>query len=154
MSVRVEVKGLAELQKTLTKFPAEVQRHIGVHAASDAAVVIQNEVTARAPIRQVLPGHKAGHLITNRKAGIRFPGTLKHHIVRRRRVSGVAGNKITYEVGPSKLAWYGRLLETGSRHAAARPFMRPAIDAKGQAAVDAFARTLKEGIDEAVRNSK
>ena len=100
MSVRVDITGINELQQTFNKLGLELQRRIGVRAVSQAAKIIQDEIRARAPVRQVQPGHKAGHRIYWRKGsggGLRFPGNLKAHIRRRRR-KNTAGNKITYEV--------------------------------------------------------
>jgi HK97 gp10 family phage protein len=150
MSVYVDIKGVNELQKTFSNLSVELQRRIGVRAVSQAAKVIQDEVTARAPVRQVPPGHRAGHRIGPKASGLRFPGNLKSHIIRRRR-RGTAGNKITYEVLFAKYAWYGRLVETGTKTAAAHPFMRPAIDAKGEAGIDKFREVFASGIDAAVR---
>jgi len=153
MSARVDIKGINELQQTFNKLGLELQRRIAVRAVSQAAKVIQDEVRARAPVRQVQPGHKAGHRIYWRKGsggGLRFPGNLKAHINRRRRKND-AGNKVTYEVIIARFAWYGRLVETGTKTSPAHPFMRPAIDAKGNASIDRFREVFATGIDGAVK---
>ena len=156
MSVRVDITGINELQQTFNKLGLELQRRIGVRAVSQAAKIIQDEIRARAPVRQVQPGHKAGHRIYWRKGsggGLRFPGNLKAHINRRRRKNN-AGNKITYEVIIARFAWYGRLVEVGTKHSAAHPFMRPAVDAKGAASVDRFREVFAGGVDSATKAAR
>jgi HK97 gp10 family phage protein len=150
-TVTVEVKGLSELQATLSKLPGKLQERTGVKAVSAAAAVIQAEVKARAPVRS----HPGGKKISKGKgnAGLRYPGNLKKHIGRRRTSRG-SGTVISYAVGPTGLGWYGKLVEMGTRVAAAHPFMRPAIAAKGDQAVEQFRLTLGAGIDDAVRASK
>ena len=83
---------------------------------------------------------------------MRYPGNLKAY--RAQRTSRGSGTTISYEVGPTGFAWYGRLVEMGTRYAAAHPFMRPAMDAKGNDAISAFQRTLGGGIDDAVKASQ
>lgn len=150
MSVRIDIKGINELQQTFNRLPLELQRRIAVRAVSQAAKLIQDEVRARAPVRKVLPGHRAGHSIGTKTFGLRFPGNLKAHINRRRRKNDT-GSKVTYEVVVASYAWYGRLVETGTKTAAAHPFMRPAIDAKGEASVDRFREIFATGIDAATK---
>ncbi len=149
-TVTVEVKGLSELQRTLSQLPGKLQERVGVKAVSAAAAVIQAEVKARAPVRSHMGAKKRGK---GKDAGQRYPGNLKKHIGRRRTSPG-SGTVISYAVGPTKMAWYGALVEKGTRYAAAHPFMRPAIDAKGMQAIDRFRLTLGAGIEDAVKASQ
>ena len=50
--------------------------------------------------------------------------------------------------------FYAHMVEFGTRHSRARPFMRPALDAKGQAAVNAVQETLRIKVDQLVRESQ
>jgi len=152
--VKVDITGLSELQTTLSKLPGEVQETVGWKAVNEAAKVIQEEMRTRAPIRHPWAGGDSGKRITAGKAGqLRYPGNLKKNISRRR-VQKQSGTKISYEVGPNRKAWYGRIVETGSIYAAAQPFMRPTLDAKATEAIDAFSDALGAGIDEAVQAAK
>jgi len=55
------------------------------------------------------------------------------------------------KLGFGKDAAYGIPVELGHSGVAARPFLRPAIDVKGNDAVNDFAKRLKAEIDQAVR---
>jgi HK97 gp10 family phage protein len=154
-SFSVEVKGLAELQATLSRLPGMIQERIGVQAMSAAAKVIQDEMANRAPIRQTTADQPAPKKAygSKKKGDFRFPGNLKRHITRRR-VRAASGTMISYEVGPSGAAWYGRLVEMGTKHASAHPFMRPAVDTKANEAINTFAATLDSKLDAAVKASQ
>jgi HK97 gp10 family phage protein len=47
------------------------------------------------------------------------------------------------EVGPSKEAWYGQLLEKGTSNMPAQPFLRPAFDSSKDKAVAAVKDVLR-----------
>jgi HK97 gp10 family phage protein len=152
MTVRVDITGVAELQATLSRLPGNLQEKLGVKAIFAAAKVIRDEVKARAPIRKSAAG-ESGKRITAGKAEMRYPGNLKAHITRRRVRKG-SGTIVAYEVGPNARAWYGRLVELGTMTAGARPFMRPALDAKGAEAIETFRTVLEDGLDAVVEGSK
>src|SRR5215468_3268252 len=147
--VKVEVKGLRELQETLKRLPAVMQEKLVRQAASAGAKVIQDEVKRRAPVRSVPPGSHAGKRVSRKKAERRYPGNLKGHI-NRKRVNRGKGDSVSYDIFPSKHGWYGRLLEWGTRHASAHPFMRPSVDAKGSESIEKFRATIAAGLDRAV----
>lgn len=152
-AVTVKVTGLKELQATLSKLPANLQERAGSHAVSEAAKVIQDEVKARAPVRQVPAGSSGGKRVTARKVLLRYPGNLRRHIVRRK-VSKRGDNHVAYVVAFARSAWYGRLVELGTRNAAPHPFMRPAVDAKGAASINRFRVSLGDNIAVAVKASQ
>jgi HK97 gp10 family phage protein len=145
----IEVKGLSELIDKLSKLPDKMAKRLFVLAISQGAKVIQDEVALRAPVRQPGPHERAGKPIATGKATLRYPGNLKKQIVRRKVKR--EGQKVTYQVKPTPRAWYGRLVETGTRFAAARPFMRPAIDAKGEASIKRVAEVIEAGLPEEVK---
>lgn len=64
--------------------------------------------------------------------------------------ASVAGKLATYIVTFNKRAWYARLLEFGTSKMAARPFIRPAFDAKK----DEAGRAVIEQIQEAINSGK
>ena len=145
----IQVKGLSELIDKLNKMPDKLAKRLFIRAISQGAKVIQDEVAARAPVRQPAPHERAGKPVAKGKATLRYPGNLKRQIVRRK--AKRIGQKVTYQVKPTPQAWYGRLVETGTRLAAAKPFMRPAIDAKGEAAIDKVADVIRIGLPDEVR---
>jgi HK97 gp10 family phage protein len=145
----IEVKGLSELTDKLNKLPDKLAKRLFVRAISQGAKVIQDEVAVRAPVRQPGPHERAGKPIATGKSELRYPGNLKRQIVRRKVKR--EGQKVTYQVKPTPRAWYGRLVETGTRFAAAKPFMRPAIDAKGEASIKRVAEVIEAGLPEEVK---
>ena len=91
--------------------------------------VFQQEIIARAPERT---------------------GQLRAEIASSTSVNPNEGTG-TVSVGPLQHAFYGEFAEFGTRHQPAHPFMRPAIDSKAGEAIDAFANTLRDAIDEAAQ---
>jgi HK97 gp10 family phage protein len=162
------IKGLEGLQAALSRLPGKIQEKLAVRAASAAAKVVQDYIKARAPRRQE-GGVKGG----TGKSKARNPGNLARHISRRRIKKG-SGASVTYSVYPSKSAFYGRyveqghgppnsrkrkreatyLAEFGGRSTPAHPFMRPAADSAKAASVEKFAQVLRDGLAEAVEDSK
>jgi HK97 gp10 family phage protein len=49
-------------------------------------------------------------------------------------------------VGPGKDEWYGALQELGTKHMAANPFLRPAIEGKQAEAVEAVLDVLRDAL--------
>lgn len=48
------------------------------------------------------------------------------------------------DIGPSREAWYGQLLEKGTSKMPAKPFLRPAFDSQKEAAVAAVRDVLRK----------
>ena len=151
-TIQIEVKGLRELTDRLNQLPDKLSARLFVKGISAGAKVIQQAVAARAPVRQVPQGRRPGMPIKKGSGTMRYPGTLKTHIIRKR-YKRPGTQKVTYDIMPTGLAWYGRLVETGTRHAAAKPFMRPAVDAEGEAAINRVADVIRQGLDAAVKAS-
>ena len=51
-----------------------------------------------------------------------------------------------YSIGYGKKTWYGRLIELGTKFMPARPFLRPAMDAKAEEASDAVGASLRDSL--------
>lgn len=148
--VTVEIKGLSKLLNMFERLPLSLRKELGRKATGDAARVIRAEVAARAPVRQVPAGQQAGKKVAKGKSERRYPGNLKKHITARL-VGSDVGWVITYRVKPSGGAWYGYLVEYGTKNAPAHPFLRPALDAKAEAAMKTFGDTMNDGLEQAVR---
>ena len=54
--------------------------------------------------------------------------------------------RAVFSVGYGKRQWYGRLVEYGTKFIAARPFLRPAFEAKAQAAREAVSDYLRRAL--------
>lgn len=137
--VTVKVLGLKELNAALAELPERIARNALRGAVSAGAAVIRKEARAIAPIftGAVSQGHPP-------------PGTLKKSVFQKQ-MSALSGLlKQTFAVGVitgrsrkgkggrSANAFYWRFVEFGTAKMAARPFLRPAFEAKKQAAVEAI----------------
>ncbi len=142
----IHVRGLADLQRTLEQLPAKMQEHALVVAVSAGAKVLQAAMTSAAPVRNDGRLKKMGGIGTK----ARLPGFLKASIGRKRDDKG-SGSSVTYIVGVLGGAFYAKFLEFGSRHQAARPFIRPAVDTYQDGAVNRMADTLSTQIDHGAR---
>lgn len=128
----VEVQGIKEIERTLKSFGTDVAIKITKKALRAGAKIILTEAQSKVPV-------KTGKLrdslkITSRKKGDRFSYAV-----------GTSNNKNLF-VGKT---FYAGFIEYGApaRGLPARPFMRPAFDAKSAEAVkaimDAYAKAIK-----------
>lgn len=53
-----------------------------------------------------------------------------------------------FNIGPGKREWYGELVELGTEKMTAKPFLRPAFDAKAEEAKDKVAEVLRDALRE------
>ncbi len=143
----VEVQGLKELGAALRALPDRVAKNVARGAVAATAAVIRDEAKSRAPVYtgQVSKGHPPA-------------GTLKRAIITKQIPEKSGPLKQTYYVhvrtgkkyakqgkkgNLSQDAFYWWMVEFGTAKMSAKPFMRPAFDAKKVAAVAAFERYLK-----------
>jgi HK97 gp10 family phage protein len=152
----VKVEGLAELAKALRELPDRVAKNglrVSVYAG---AKVIRDEARLRAP--------KATESLGPNEPP---PGTLKRSVIMKHipelssltrqtffvtvrhgknyRKQGKKGNL-------SQDAWYWRFVEFGTRKMRARPFLRPALEAKRRDAVQAMKERLAERVELEAKN--
>lgn len=150
MAEMVNVEGLAELRAALRELPQRIARNALRGAVSAGAAVIRKEAKARAPLYtgKVADGHPP-------------PGTLKRAVYQKQinELSsltnqvffvGVRHGKKYQKQGKkgdkSQDAYYWRFVEFGTSNMAARPFMRPAFEAKKNEAVAAIKTYLTDRI--------
>jgi HK97 gp10 family phage protein len=146
----VKVEGLAELGKALRELPGRVARN-GLRASVYAgAKVVRDEARAQAP-------KAAQSLGANQPP----PGTLKRSVIMKHipELSGLTrqtffvtvrhGKKYRKQGKKGNLsqdAWYWRFVEFGTRKMSARPFLRPALEAKRREAVQAIKERLQQRV--------
>jgi len=142
------IDGLRELNEALKQLPANVAKNVLRGATNAGAAVIRAEAKQRAPVY-------TGSLISTDHPP---PGTLKKSIVQRqvRELSsqvqqtihiGVrSGKALKDKAGRSLDAYYWRFVEFGTSKMAARPFLRPAFEAKKLAAIEAIKKYMAERI--------
>lgn len=144
MSDLRHVRGIDELERTLTALPQKMAATILVTATSDGAKVLQDEISARAPVRSDGRQKSLGKL--SLKA--RLPGFLKANIGRRRAPAD-SSTSVKYVVGVLRSAFYAVFDEYGTRHQAARPFVRPAVESTADRVVAKMGDSLQHGLDRA-----
>lgn len=123
-----------------------------VPAAQAGAQVFYDEARARAPISD---GAHFFYGRDSRRTGVRYyfePGNLRDSIYQYRLRYSDDGGRATYAIAWNhRKAPYGYMVENGTPHAAATPFLRPAYDAvkgKARAAADAVLKAAaKEALE-------
>ena len=125
-TVNIKLRGLEEVIAKLNKIDANLTGKGLIEAVTDAATILEDEIRARAPYD---PKHRAGK-------GPHMRDTIKS------RISASDLTKVTITTGPqSKLWWlveYGHKNARGGGTTPAWPFIRPAFEAKSDAAIEAF----------------
>lgn len=152
------IKGLAELAAKLHALPDKLAKKHLAGAMVAGAAVIRDEARTLAPVYTgpVSQGHPP-------------PGTLRRAVIlkriperssRDRQVVYVVvrhGKKFSrvfkkkkgvLQASVNLDAFYWRFVEFGTAKMAARPFMRPAFEAKKRAAVEVIAARLRAGMEE------
>jgi HK97 gp10 family phage protein len=128
----IKVEGLSELQAELRKLPSAVSKSIMEQALRDAAKPLASAMRAGVP-------KDSGRL----SESIAISGQLSARQASMHRA--VDRNDVEIFVGPGPLP-YAHIVEFGSKHQQARPYVRPAWDAgKG-----GLLETIKESMTEAV----
>lgn len=157
--IDLKISGLAELKRTLEQLPTAVQTRVVKGMVAAGASVIRQEAVLRAPVStgKVQDGHPP-------------PGTLKAAIYQFR---------VTVDCTPSHEVWmvnvrrgkrfqkhqrggrvanldayYASWVEYGTVNMSARPYMRPAFEAKKSAAVQAMGTYLAFALPDAVAKAK
>lgn len=147
----VRIEGLAELDRALRELPQRIANRGLRTSVYAGAKVIRDEARERAP--------EAAQALGPRQQP---PGTLKRSVIMKhiRELSGGGrqtfyvlvrhGKKYRNQGKRGKLsqdAWYWHFVEFGTRKMSARPFMRPALEARRREAVDAIKERLAQRIE-------
>lgn len=143
-TIEVKLVGIEDLKRALADAPKQIRTKAVRGALREAGKVIQSAARAAAPVLAVpTPRRK--------------PGTVKKNIVVRAskfarqtgdegvyiNVRGIRGKARVAKLGRAGAAnpndpYYWRFVEMGTKKLAARPFLRPAAESKGQEAIDKF----------------
>lgn len=137
-SFQFSIEGAEGTARRLHEIPRNLQKKGLPRAARKAMTIVRNAARATARGFDNSETHQEiWRLIQIRKGKLRGPGI-------RMRV-GILGGAVSAK---SKLhPWYWRLLELGSEHMPARPFMRPALETNAKAVADRFVRELNVELD-------
>ena len=132
MKVTLKLEGTKELDKALSRLASDARETIMKEAILAAGEPIRQEAESRAPRRT---GRLAGDMVAEVGA--------KH--------------KPSVRVGIGKLGWYGRFIESGTGQrktknsanrgaVSAKPFLKPALEAKKNEALAKFREVLRRGL--------
>lgn len=134
-----EIRGGRELAALLDAMPRKLSKTLLIRALRRAAADLRREARARAPKRA--GGGPLG------KTG-RTPGNLRRAIRLRTR-SGRGDAAPGLQVYVAGAGFYGRFVEYGTSRMAARPFLRPAFDARVNGMVAQIAADLGREVEQA-----
>lgn len=146
MSELTHVKGLSELQAFLDALPAKMESNIMRAALRQGANVVRDEAKANVPVKSGLL--RAGLKVsTSSRRGVvtaKVKATGKHAYLARWIEYGTAAHQIKPKMARSLL--FGGIFAESIDHpgAAAKPFMRPALDTRAQAALLAVGEAIKK----------
>lgn len=146
MAEFVEVRGLRELQDAMLALPRQLDRRVLNAALSPAGRIIANEAKLRVAIRtgnvrrnirarpvRPMGGHTASVIVSVRRLSARQIGKLK-----------AKGGK---QGANASDPWYWRHVEMGTSRMRARPFLRPAFEAKKVEAAFEVKNALRRRIE-------
>lgn len=123
----IRIDGLDALDRALAELPKAIAKRVAGNAVRAGARVIATEAKAQVPV---------------------LTGALRDSIVvraaRRGRAQGVVKAVVGFLRPASRIA---HLVEFGTSHSAAEPFLRPALDGKGGEAVDKMKAILRAGVE-------
>lgn len=165
------VSGLADLEEALLELGNAVAGRALYNALMTAAIPIQNTAIAMAPqaVKPYYRYKRRGKKARSKAAGgqqaaattsdrvLEQPGNLRKNIARKRmkgrKYAELTGGEAYVGVSWQGDAFYGRFLEFGTASVAARPFLRPAFDARSGEALGIFIDRLRENIERARRRA-
>lgn len=139
--VTVKVAGLSELGRRLSQLASDVGGRVARAAVAAGAQTIKRQAILNAP---VATGNLKRNIITKRLR-------KSEHGLTEAQIVTVRQGRVTAKQADRGLrdAFYARYVEFGTVKTPARPFLRPAFDAKKEAAVDAMRERLAARITKA-----
>ncbi|MFO8012125.1 MAG: HK97 gp10 family phage protein [Phycisphaerae bacterium] len=130
MEVALKVEGAREIRRRLAALPRTVEKRIVRRAVREGAKIVREEAERRCPV-----------------ATGRLRRTLTQRKGRQRRGSYTVAVQHNWKRYYGQVPFYGGFVEYGTRRMPARPYMRPAADAKQDEAGRAVIQSLQEGIE-------
>lgn len=149
MMSEIHVRGLADLQKFLDQLPAKLETNVMRGALRAGANVIKNEAKQNAPVQDgdlkasirvsARIDRQRGAVVASVKAGDKKAWYA--HIIE---FTGAKAHKIYARKGSALAFAGGRYSSVNHPGMQARPFLRPALDARAQDAVVAAGNYIKQ----------
>lgn len=145
------ITGAAELRAGLLSLGDEVATRVGQAANNRAAKVAAAAVRARAPVSDV-PNGATYQRKTNSGSTTVYHRKIRDEIKVRKQKARKQGYVVSLIT--TGLAFHSKFVEFGTVKMAARPFMRPALDASTAAVFQAQQDELSKGITRAAKKIK
>ncbi len=142
MAFKLSIDNPTALVDTIDALERVASESVLRQATVAGARVIFDEVKLRAPV-----GNTSWESQDGKQK--RYPGFLRDNIlIAFDQERSVEGLRATYLITWSKEVFYGRFLEHGTSKMAARPFLRPAYEAKRAEAAQKFGEVIDEKVKE------
>ncbi len=146
MSTDFEVQGLKDLFDRLQQFPVKLEKNVLRGAIRAGAKLVADEARRKAPVLSSPdPRREMGALAKS----VRIMSTgVRGGVVLGGVVAG--GGKTSVGRGQNKVVadvFYAHFVEYGTQNMGPQPFMRPAIDTKTRAAIDATAQYIRDRVE-------
>jgi HK97 gp10 family phage protein len=138
VEMSVQIKGLKELGQALKTLPPQLERTALRVGAREAAKVLQDGMSRRAPRGDPEQPNLADEIVVTTATEMN--------------IAAAHFGRVPYaKVGPSRRAFYALFLEFGTVHMAAQPFMRPTVESDGQIAVAAWASHARASFERSIK---
>lgn len=150
--VEVQIQGLDALSERLKSISVATSQKAGRRALGAAARVVRD--AARQNARRIDDPSTAENIAKN--ITVRFSSRLFRRtgdlgfrvgVLGGAKQGENAGGILSKGPNPGGDTWYWRLVEMGTQHSAAQPFMRPAMQSSITRATDVFVRTYQAELD-------
>ncbi len=150
-AVTMKIEGANELIRSLKRLPINLRKKHLRRAVRQGAALVRNEVRRNAPTDT---GRLRRNIKSRSKRGTRstLRAVVTVNVARRKQGRELTGKFMSTgnrsaNVAPND-AYYWRFLERGTSKMNARPFIRPAADAKFREVVNHVIRETQRGVDE------
>ena len=149
----VKVDGIKELRRALDRLPKELQHASESNALREGMKPVLKTARGIAPVQDGLLKKAIGLTVRKGKNGVTarvgartgFKGrSLGFKMVKRGKNKGKMTERFQ---DPSK---YSHLVEFGTSHSAAKPFIRPAVESNTSAISDGIAKGYEKGLEKAI----
>ena len=138
--VSMKVEGADLIAKRLKRLDRDLRVKAYSRALSKATDVILKSARKKVPVGRRNITHGA------------TPGTLKRSLTKRVRVNyRIHRAEVGWRQGRDEKddAFYGHMVEYGTRYTTAQPFMRPALDENEDKVVEAYKNEIQKQLDKA-----
>lgn len=152
-ALQIKLEGVDELKRALAGAAVHIRTRAVRSALREAGKVIQAASRAAAPVLAVptkrrLPGTVKRNIVVRASKFARAAGDEGVYV----NVRGIRGKARVRRLGKAGASnpndpFYWRFVELGTRKMAARPFLRPAAESKGQEAINTFMRSVVPQIE-------